>query len=261
VDDYPNYATIGDYFCTTNAQQGARYFFFSYAELCFLRAEAKLKGLWNGGKSAEEYYYDGIDARCMKFSTVPGSGITQARINTYKNSKGIKWNTPTFEEEDITELGQLTPFLDYLGGFTNSLLWGQEDNLKRIIVQHWISLWTQNIDAWTLLRRTQVIQFKPRFGADQNGAYVGMHDNGTWAYIPERLTYPGRERNINTVETQNAIQNYLYDNTLKDVQDRLTFRLIFAADNPGLDMPPEWSTAYAAFPYPLPNMALNRINK
>ncbi|MDR1527502.1 MAG: SusD/RagB family nutrient-binding outer membrane lipoprotein [Dysgonamonadaceae bacterium] len=242
VDDYPNYATIGTEFLKSDA----RYYLFNYAELCFIRAEASLKGFWAGGKTAEQYYYDGIDARCLKYASV-----TQAKVDTYKNTAGIKWSTPT----DLEKQGVVvTEFLDYLGGFTHSILGGEEDNLKRIVVQHWISLFGQNIDAWILLRRTQAIQFKPNFNASQNDGYV----NGTWAYIPERLSYPGRERNINTDETQKAIQEYLYDNTLHDTQDRVTFRLIFAADNPGLPAPTEETPAYNSFPYPLPNLAFNR---
>jgi len=241
VVDYSNYATIGKEFLKSDAP----YYFFSYPELCFIRAEAKLKGIWSGTKSAEEYYYEGIDARCSKYA------VTQDKIDKYKDFAGIKWGTPT----DTLSAGVVpTEFFDFLGGFTNSLLGGQEDNLKRIVVQHWISLYGQNIDAWILLRRTQVIKFKPNFNASQNDGYV----SGTWAFIPERLTYPLREININSVETQNAIQNYLYDNKLKDSQDRVTFRLIFSADNPGLPAPPMGSAAYTAFPYPLPNQAMNR---
>ncbi len=241
ADDYSNYATIGDIFLKSDA----KYYFFSYPELCFIRAEAKLKGFWADGKTAEEYYYDGIDARCQKY------GIAQSKIDPYKNFPGIKWSTPT----DTISPGVLASnFRDYLGGFTNSFLGGQEDNLKRIIVQHWISLFSQNIDAWILSRRTELIPFKPNFNASQNDGYV----SGTWAYIPERLAYPKRERSINTTETQIAIQDYLYDNTLHDTQDRVTFRLIFAADNPGLPEPVAGTPAYRAFPYPLPNQAMNR---
>lgn len=241
VDDYPHLANIGKEFLRSDGV----YYFFSYAELCFIRAEARLKGYWTGDKTAEEYYNEGIDARCLKYN------ITQAKIDTYKNSAGIKWSTPT----DMTSSSfVLSNYLDYLGGFTNSLLYGEEDNLKRIIVQHWISLFGQNIDAWTLLRRTQILQFKPNFNASQNDGYV----SGTWAYIPERLPYPGRERSVNATETQVAIQEYLYDNKLNDVQDRLTFRLIFAADNPGLPAPPQNYPVYTSFPYALPNQALNR---
>jgi hypothetical protein len=241
VVDYPNYATIGKEFLRSDLP----YYFFSYPELCFIRSEAVLKGIWSGSKSAEDYYYEGIDARCLKY------GVAQDKIDTYKNFPGIKWNTPT----DTLSAGVVpTSFLDFLGGFTNSLLGGTEDNLKRIIVQHWISLFGQNIDAWILLRRTQIIPFKPNFNASQNDGYV----NGTWAYLCERLTYPQREININVVETQKAIQNYLYDNSLKDAQDRVTFRLIFSADNPGLPAPPAGSAAYQAYPYALPNQAMNR---
>ncbi|MDR0506602.1 MAG: SusD/RagB family nutrient-binding outer membrane lipoprotein [Dysgonamonadaceae bacterium] len=238
---YANWPTIGESFLVSDA----KYCVFSYPELCFIRAEARLKGYWTKGKTAQEYYYEGIDARCLRY------GATQASINTYKDFPGIKWSVPT---DTASANVVASEFMDYLGGFTNSLLGGEEDNLKRIVVQHWLSLYGQNIDAWTLIRRTQLIPFKPSFNASQDGGYV----RGTWAYICERLTYPGSERNINTKETQKAIQEYLYDNTLHDIQDRVTFRLIFAADNPGLPAPPVGSVAYAAFPYPLPNQALNR---
>jgi hypothetical protein len=244
VDNYTNYATIGSEFLKSDA----KYYFFNYAELCFIRAEASLKGFWTGSKTAEQYYYDGIDARSLKYTH---SSITQAKIDTYKNSDGIKWSTPT----DTLKQGLVVAqFRDFLGGFTNSFLGGAEDNLKRIVVQHWISLFGQNIDAWILLRRTELLKFKPNFNASQNDGYV----NGTWAYIPERLHYPSRERNINSVETQKAIQEYLYDNKLHDTQDRVTFRLIFAADNPGLPAPLEGTPVYYSFPYPLPNLAFNR---
>ncbi|GHU68290.1 hypothetical protein FACS189413_04810 [Bacteroidia bacterium] len=249
TNKYEHFATIGSAFQKSNAV----YYFFSYPELCFLRAEAKLKGYWTGGsKTAEECYYEGIDARCLKY------GITQAKINPYKNFPGIKWSTPT---DTVSASVIPDEFFDYLGGFTNSLLGGEEDNLKRIIVQHWISLFGQNIDAWTLIRRTQLIPFKPNFSTSLNDGYIKLDTHGQWGYIPERLVYPGGERRINTKEAQNAIQNYLYDNTLHDVLDRVTFRLIFAADNSGLPEPPIGTAAYSAFPYALPNLAINRINK
>jgi hypothetical protein len=246
---YDHFATIGNYF----QKSDAKYYFFSYPELCFLRAVAKLKGYWTGGsKTAEDYYYEGIDARCLKYD------IAQTKITPYKNFPGIKWSTPT---DTLSSNVIASEFMDYLGGITNSLLGGEEDNLKRIIVQHWISLFGQNIDAWILIRRTQLIPFKPNFSTSLTGGYIQQNTHGSWGYIPERLVYPGGERRINTKEAQNAIQNYLYDNTLHDVLDRVTFRLIFAADNPGLPVPPMESPAYNAFPYPLPNLAINRINK
>ncbi|MDR1610077.1 MAG: SusD/RagB family nutrient-binding outer membrane lipoprotein [Candidatus Symbiothrix sp.] len=243
---YADFATVGKTFSGVDA----KFYFFSYPELCFIRAEATYKGYWTKGKTAEEYYYEGIDARCTKYSK------TGAAVTTYKNQAGIKWSTPS----DTVRVGSTiksTNYRDYLGGFIDSYLGGEEDNLKRIIVQHWISLFSQNIDIWTLLRRTEVIPFKPHFGVDLNNGYV----NSRWGYTPERMIYPGNERIINKTETFNAIDNYLLDkgNAPKGQQDQVTYRLIFAKDNPGLPVPVPGTVAYAAYPYPLENMSKNRV--
>ena len=243
---YADYATIGKTFYGVDA----KFYFFSYPELCFIRAEAAFKGYWTKGKTAEEYYYDGIEARCDKYQK------TGPAVTTYKNQPGIKWSTPS----DTVRVGSTvksTNYRDYLGGFIDSYLGGEEDNFKRIIVQHWISLFSQNIDVWTLLRRTEVIPFKPHFGVDLNNGYV----NSRWGYTPERMIYPGNERIVNKTETFNAIDNYLFDkgNASKGQQDQVTYRLIFAKDNPGLPAPQPGTVAYAAYPYPLENLSKNRV--
>jgi hypothetical protein len=242
---YGDFATVGKTF----SGMVADFYFFSYPELCFIAAEAAYKGYWNNGKTAEAYYYDGIDARCAKYN------VTGAKVTTYKNFAGIQWSTPA---DTITtgRTSKSAPFREYLGGFVDSYLGGPEDNFKRIIVQHWISLFSQNIDIWTLLRRTEVIPFKPHFGVDQNNGYV----SGRWGYTPERLVFPGSERSTNKEQTFFAIDNYLLDkgNAPSGQQDQVTFRLIFAKDNPGLPAPQPGTTAYAAYPYPLANTAKNR---
>jgi len=245
---YGDFAQIGREFSRVDAS----FNFFTYSELCFIRSEAKLKGYWTNGKTAEEYYYDGIDARCAKY------GKTGTTVKTYKDSKGIKWSTPS----DTTAVGTGTSkkwgsfSKDYLGGFVNCYLGGQEDNYKRIIVQHWISLFSRNIDIWTLLRRTEILKFKPHFGADLNNGYV----NSRWAFTPERLIYPGNERIINKTETFKAIDNYLLDkgNAPKGQQDQITYRLIFAKDNDGLHASNYGAIALKAFPYDIPNQTKNR---
>lgn len=243
---YADFATINETF----SGMLAKFYFFSYPELCFIRAEAKIKGYWDGpgSKTAETYYYEGIDARCSKYN-ISGNAVTK-----YKDSPGIKWSTPSYTEAEATIKASL--FRDYLGGFVTSYLGDESDNFKRIIVQHWISLFSQNIDNFILLNRTEVIPFKPHFGVDQNNGYV----NGRWGYTPKRLGFPGNERNINREQTQFAIDNYLFDkgNTPAGQQDQITYRLIYAKDNPGLDVPEEGTAAYEAFPYPLPNLARNR---
>lgn len=233
---YVDFAQIGKTF----SEMTAKFYFFSYPELCLLKAEATLKGYWTKGKSAEEYYYDGIDARCQKY------GISGSSVTNYKNFPGIKWSTPS--DTVTTKTVDRAGFQDYLK-IVDSYLGGEEDNFKRIIVQHWISLFGQTMDAYTLLRRTQVIPFKPHFEVDQNNGYV----NARWGYTPERLVYPGNERIINREETQYSIDNYLYDNTLKEQRDQVTFRLIYAK--------PQIELRFAnGYPYDLPNMARNRVS-
>jgi hypothetical protein len=243
---YRDFAQVGKLF----AGVSAKFYFFSYPELCFIRAEAAYKGYWTSGKTAEDYYYEGIDARGIKY------GKTASVINTYKNQAGIKWSTPS----DTARVGstiKATNYRDYLGGFVDSYLGGPEDNFKRIIVQHWISLFSQNIEAWTLLRRTEVIPFKPHFGVDLNNGYV----DSRWGFTPERMIYPGNERIVNKTEAFKAIDNLLLDkgNAPQGQQDQVTYRLIFAKDNPGLPAPQLGTIAYQAYPYPLENMTKNRM--
>ena len=253
---YGDFAQVGKVFNSLNA-----YFdFFTYSELCFIRAEATLKQYWTKGKTADQYYYDGIDARCnnTRLLVIGKLTVQQTAIDAYKNSKGIKWSTST----DTTSVGTGTNkkwgsfSKDYLGGFVNCYLGGPEDNFKRIIVQHWISLFSRNIDIWTLLRRTEIIDFKPHFGADLNNGYV----NSRWAFTPERLIYPGNERIINKTEAFKAIDTYLLDkgNASPGQQDQITYRLIFAKDNDGLHAINYGKAAYNAYPSDIINHTKNR---
>ncbi|MDR0864394.1 MAG: SusD/RagB family nutrient-binding outer membrane lipoprotein [Candidatus Symbiothrix sp.] len=241
---YKDFATVGKEF----SKMTANFYFFSYAELCFIRAEAAYKGYWGAVGNAQTYYYNGIDARCTKYISEEGKAlVSTSNIEAYKKVSGIAWDT---ESDTVTSRrvdGEA--FRDYLG-IVDSYL-GKEDNFKRIIVQHWISLFAHNIDNYTLLRRTEVIPFKPHFGVDQNNGYV----DARYGYTPERIIYPGTERSINKKETYFAIDNYLLDkgNAPAGQQDQVTYRLIYAKDNPGLLNPGPVYTS------PLPNMARNRI--
>ncbi len=50
----------------------------SYAEVCFLKSEAALKGWYNG--NAQQYYVDGITANMQSYT---GAGISTSQLNTY----------------------------------------------------------------------------------------------------------------------------------------------------------------------------------
>ncbi len=197
---------------TAFAASTASLMIMSYPEICSIRAEAEFKGYWTGPESVDQYYYDAIDAGCARY------GITGATVDSYKKTAGIQWSTPS--DTVTTKTHKRSSYFDYLG-ISTSYLGGSEDNFKRIVLQHWINLFYQGIDSWTLLRRTQVLQFPPHWNCEQQGAYV----TGYYAYIPQRLVYPLTEVNINQKETQNAITNLLKGGT-----DEMPMKLIFCKD-------------------------------
>lgn len=176
-----DYSQIGDEFTKPNAA----YVFLSYEEACFLKAEAALKG-WGGAQTAEQYYNQGISASLSKYK------IPQASITSYLQSPGIKWNTT------VDTAGRKAQFADYLGITTSAIT--QRDPFKQIVMQQWISGFYNALDAWTLIRRSQVLEFAPHFNPDGGeGGTVG------YAYIPQRLNYPSVEFQVNTTEINKAL--------------------------------------------------------
>lgn len=170
-----DYSYIGERFLKPDAE----YVFLSYAEACFLKAEAALKG-WGGPKTAEDYYYEGINASFNRYGL-------DAQAAAYKNTPGIQWGSAT----DST--GHGAEFQDWLQICSSYIPAG--DFYRQIIMQEWLSMPNQGVDAWTLIRRSRVLEFQPQFATY----------DGNYAYLPNRLLYPATELNINKGEVQRAI--------------------------------------------------------
>ncbi|GGG26080.1 SusD/RagB family nutrient-binding outer membrane lipoprotein [Pontibacter amylolyticus] len=170
-----DYSQIGERFLKPDAE----YVFLSYAESAFLKSEAALKGWW-GGQSAEQFYYQGIDASFRHY------GLSAAQANAYKNTPGIQWGIAA----DTT--GRKAEFQDWLR-ITSSYV-PEGDYLRQIVMQHWLAIPMQGVDAWALIRRTRLLEFQPQFAT-----YEGDH-----AYLPNRLPYAPSEYNTNPVEVQKA---------------------------------------------------------
>jgi hypothetical protein len=187
-----DYSYIGERFLKPEAE----YIFLSYAEACFLKAEAALKG-YVSNAPASQYYYEGIDASFSHY------GLTTTQATSYKNTPGIKWGTSS----DSTGRGAL--FQDWLQICTSFIPAG--DFNRQIIMQHWLAIPGQGVDAWALIRRTRVLEFQPQFATYE----------GTYAYVPNRLPYPTDEIKANAGEVQTAL-------TWLGGQDNLTTKLWFA---------------------------------
>ncbi|MDB5229402.1 MAG: hypothetical protein JWN76_207 [Chitinophagaceae bacterium] len=176
-----DYSQVGDYF----AKPDAEYVFLSYEEACFLKAEAALKG-WGGSKTADLYYVEGITASMTKYN------LPQTEINAYLAQPGVKWNTK------VDTTGRGSQFTDYIGITTSAIL--TFDPFRQIVMQEWLAGFYNAFDAWTLIRRTQVLEFPPHFNPDgSEGGTVG------YAYVPQRLLYPDIEYNVNKDEVTKAL--------------------------------------------------------
>lgn len=170
-----NYSQIGERFLKPDAE----YVFLSYAQSCFLKAEAALKGWW--GTDARTYYEEGIQASFDRYD------LTPEQANEYMQTPGIAWGTAS----DTT--GRAAEFQDWLQ-ITSSYV-SEGDYFRQIVMQHWLAIPMQGVDAWSLLRRTRVLDFQPQFATY----------NGEYAYLPNRILYPTDEYQTNTAEVEKAV--------------------------------------------------------
>ena len=155
----------------------------TYAETNFIKAEAQLKG-WGGSKTAEQYYYDGIDASFEQYGVTNGSD--------YKNKEGIKWNTSSIGDRGL------------FGVVTSGI---SDDPLDKIVRQRWLAGYNQGHDMWCVQKRTRILPLIDQFEPD--GA-TGLD----YAPLPERMIYPPLiEGSLNNEALQDAINN-LGGNTL-----------------------------------------------
>ncbi len=176
-----DYSMFGDFFTKPDAE----YVLVSLEEANFLKAEIALKG-WGGSKSAEQYYNDGISASLRKHN------ISNTDIEDYLNTPGIKWETV------VDTTGRQSEFADFIGITSSAIL--EKDPYKQIVMQSWIAGFFNPMDAWTLIRRSQVLEFPPHFNPDGGeGGSVG------YAYIPQRMIYPAVEYQVNSAALNKAL--------------------------------------------------------
>lgn len=172
-----DYSYIGEWFLKPDAE----YVFLSYAESCFLRAEAALKGWWPNA-SADTYYYQGIDASFSHY------GLSDSDAQAYKDTPGIQWGTAS----DTT--GREAEFYDWMQIATSYVPAG--DYMRQIAMQYWLAIPMQEVEAWALIRRTRLLDFEPQFATY----------SGDFLYVPQHIPYPSSEYKTNTNEVQQAVQ-------------------------------------------------------
>lgn len=150
----------------------------SGAEVCFLKAEAVIKG-WLNGVDAETLYKEGIRSALevvmnqvyLAKSTDPKTKLTDAEINTYVNKMGLN---------------------------------GSDENKRKLInTQAYYLHFANPCEAWANLRRADYPQLYDRYQFGQGeGAYADPEGNMNQ---PVRLYYPAFEANYNSANYNEAI--------------------------------------------------------
>lgn len=151
----------------------------SYAQSEFLKAEAAQLGL-GGSMSAEQFYQQGIAANFAHWE------LSGTQLTEYMNRDGVKWGTKG------------DGFYDYLGNVKADI---PEDNLAKIWIQSWLNCYPdQMFDAWTLQRRTRVLDLPPM--TNPGSGYI----NEQYMDIPDRTPYPKDNVKLNPKGYADALE-------------------------------------------------------
>lgn len=110
-----------------------RHIIFNYAEVCFLKAEAAIRG-WNGAGDAKTNYENGIRASFAESrEDADASVYTTDNDEAYIAGGNVKWNAG----DDF------------------------ETKLEKIITQKWLGIYPNGTEAWTEFRRTGYPELTP----------------------------------------------------------------------------------------------------
>jgi hypothetical protein len=141
------------------------FYMMTYAEVCFMKAEAAQRG-YGGSQTADQYYYAGINANFAFW------GLTPAQAAAYQAQDGIKWGTAG-------------KGFNYNLGFINTSI--PADNMTKIWIQQWINYFDDEaFEAWVLQRRTRNLVLPPH----TNPGSVNVLT--TYSNLNDRWYYPLR---------------------------------------------------------------------
>lgn len=179
-DDY-NHSVAQPYFVS----EDAHWVILTYADACFLRAEAELLYNNNAGK-AKAAYEEGIDASMTQW------GITD--YADFKNQDGVKWGTSREGYHDRRMIYQAK----IMGGEN-----GNEGLLEQIYKQRAFADYFNGLEIWNIERRTRTFDFPPTFSKNTSSGVDGASPD--YNYWMERLIYPEAETTKNGAANKEGI--------------------------------------------------------
>ncbi len=170
-NSFRNASNVGSMFTVANMNNNSR-IVLTYAEACFLMAEAKHKG-WSGPGDAKTWYELGIAASMRQFI----SGVSDAAISGYVNNDANLPSTPSDATRPISTLPVR---------FSANAA----EQMEQIQIQKWIAIYPDGFEAWSNFRRTGF----PRLYTPV--AYDASSDVAVGQFI-QRIPYTDRMRQLN----------------------------------------------------------------
>lgn len=174
-----NYSYVRDNFVSESAEM----VLLTYADACFLRAEAEVL-LNNNLPAAKSAYEEGIAASMSQYNV---------NMDSYMSQPGVAWGTDVEGFHDRRQLWQAS-----IHGSN-----GSEGALEQIYKQRYIADFFNGMEGWNLERRTRVNNYPPFFRQDASTSVIGT--NPTYNYCNERMNYPNSEMSRNATAYAEAV--------------------------------------------------------
>jgi hypothetical protein len=144
-----------------------------YSEVCFLKAEAAIRG-WSNAGDAKTNYENGIRASFNEARQGVNTGLySTSDDNTYITSGKVAWN----DGDDF------------------------ETKLEKIIIQKWISLFPNGTEGWAEVRRTGYPKLNPVVKSDDASINAS---NGEFI---KKIRYINKERESNEDNARSSALN------------------------------------------------------
>ena len=219
-DDY-NHSVAQPYFVS----EDAHWVILTYADACFLRAEAELIYNNNPGR-AKTAYEEGIDASMAQW------GITD--YADFKAQDGVKWGTSKEGSHDRRLIYQAK----IMGGDN-----GNDGLLEQIYKQRSFADYFNGLEIWNIERRTRTFDWPPTFTKDQSSGVLGASPD--YNYWMERLIYPEAETTKNSAANAEGIAMLQSVSPFVRTErwgDNIFTSLGFAKKNPHVEDASLWGT-------------------
>jgi len=163
---------------------------FTYAEICFLKAEGVLRGWDVGEGSAEEQYIAGVKASFDQW----GVGSADAYLEDDASTAAEFFDPIGNTENDVTASSGLlsTATIKWDNSGTN------EQKLEKVMTQKWIALFPDGQEAWSEFRRTDYPKLFPVVVNYSGGEIPAGH-------FVKRLKFSRDEYSNNASEVDKAV--------------------------------------------------------